>query len=74
MYEVIITDMETEKRQVFKCDVVLCVTSRDEEEPFGRFINGTIKGPTTLENANKLWKHFYKSVRKDEKKNKKTTA
>lgn len=66
MYEVVITDMETGKRQAFKCDVVLCVTTK-ATETFGILVDGAIKGPTTLKDANKLWKGFYKSLKKQEK-------
>lgn len=43
MYEVVITDMDTEKRQVFKCGIVTCCTVKTAE-PFGRLIDGTVKG------------------------------
>ncbi len=60
MYEVVITDMETEKTQVFKCDVVLCCTAKDTGLS-STMIDGKIYGPITLKQANKLWKNFYKN-------------
>ena len=66
MYEVVITDMDTEKRQAFKCDVVLCVTAK-KTEPFGILYDGVLKGPITLKAANKMWKTFYKKRKRQEK-------
>lgn len=67
MYEVVITNMETGKRQVYKSEIVLCVTLKDAG-PFGELLDGTINGPITLKNAGKLWKRFYKQEKQDEKK------